>query len=123
MKKIKQLIIVAMFALGFGLLAPVPVGAASVIDAQCAQNKDSAVCKDKNATPESFIATVINVLLFLVGAISVLMIIIGGILYAVSAGDAGAVTRAKHTVTYAVVGLVVSFVAYAIVNFVIKQLI
>ena len=120
----KQLILVALFALGFGLLAPVTVGAASVIDAQCAQNKDSAICQDenKNATPESFINTVINVLLYIVGAVSVIMIIIGGVLYAVSAGDAGAITRAKHTVTYAVVGLVVAFVAYAVVNTVINRL-
>lgn len=65
--------------------------------------------------------TVTNVLLFIIGAISVLMIIYGGIRYTISGGDAAAVTGAKNTILYAVVGLVVAIMAYAIVNFVLTQ--
>ena len=36
-------------------------------------------------------------------------------MYATSTGDSGKVTRAKNTLTYAIVGLVVAFLAYAIV--------
>ncbi len=67
----------------------------------------------------SIFKTVINVLLFLIGAISVIMIIYGGIRYVTSGGDQGAVTSAKNTILYAVVGLVVAILAYAIVNFVV----
>jgi len=63
--------------------------------------------------------TITNVLLFIIGAISVIMLIIGGIRYVVSGGDSGAVTSAKNTILYAVVGVVISILAYALVNFVI----
>ncbi|PLS81075.1 hypothetical protein CYG49_02995 [Candidatus Saccharibacteria bacterium] len=66
--------------------------------------------------------TVVNILLFVVGAVAVIMLIIGGIRYVISGGDQGAVTSAKNTILYAIVGIVVAFLAYALVNFVITQL-
>jgi hypothetical protein len=66
--------------------------------------------------------TIVNILLFLIGAISVIMLIIGGIRYTISAGDSGNVTAAKNTILYAIVGLVVAFLAFAIVNYVLKAL-
>lgn len=62
--------------------------------------------------------TITNVLLFLIGAVSVIMLIIGGIRYTISNGDQGAVTSAKNTIMYAIIGLVVALLAYAIVQFV-----
>ena len=67
---------------------------------------------------DSIFNTVVNVLLFVIGAISVIMLIIGGIRYTISAGDSGNVTAAKNTIMYALIGLVVAFLAYAIVNWV-----
>ena len=66
------------------------------------------------------VSKVINFLLFFVGVISVIMIIYGGVRYTTSAGDSGKVTNAKNTILYAIVGLIVSILAYAIVNFVVK---
>jgi hypothetical protein len=63
--------------------------------------------------------TVTNVMLFGVGAISVIMIIIGGLRYVVSGGNSSNVTAAKNTILYAVVGIIVAILAYAIINFVI----
>ncbi len=63
--------------------------------------------------------TITNVLLFLIGAISVIMLIIGGIRYVVSGGDSSAVQSAKNTILYAIVGVIVAILAYAVVNFVI----
>ncbi len=63
--------------------------------------------------------TITNVLLFVIGAVSVIMLVIGGIRYTVSAGDSSAVTGAKNTILYAIVGIVVALLAYAVVNFVI----
>ena len=63
--------------------------------------------------------TISNVMLFLVGAISVIMVIIGGMRYVISGGNSGNITAAKNTILYAVVGLVISIMAYAIINFVI----
>jgi small-conductance mechanosensitive channel len=65
--------------------------------------------------------TVINVLLFIVGAVSVIMIVIGGFKYVISNGDSTAVASAKNTILYAVIGLVVALLAFAIVNFVLTS--
>jgi hypothetical protein len=62
--------------------------------------------------------TVSNVLIFIVGAIAVIMLIIGGLRYVISQGDKGNVESAKNTILYAVIGIVVAVMAYAIVNFV-----
>ncbi len=67
------------------------------------------------------LVTVVNVLLFLIGALSVIMIIYGGIRYVTSGGDQGAVTSAKNTILYAVVGLIIAILAYAVVNFVLTS--
>lgn len=114
-------------ALVVGVSAPVfvpaTVGAVTVdpLGAACAENPDSEVCKGSDDNISDIIITVVNVLLYVVGVLSVLMIIVGGIMYAVSAGDSGTVTRAKNTLLYAIVGLAVAFFAYAIVNWVIDR--
>ena len=65
------------------------------------------------------IKNVINVLLFILGAIAVIMIVIGGIKYTISNGDASNIKSAKDTILYAVIGLIIALMAYAIVNFVV----
>jgi hypothetical protein len=80
-------------------------------------------CLFKSRTCDSGIfSDIVNVALFLIGAISVIMIIYGGIRYTISGGEAKNVTAAKDTILYAVVGLVVAILAYAVVNFVIAKL-
>lgn len=66
--------------------------------------------------------TIINILLFIIGVVAVIMLIIGGIRYVVSGGDQAAVTAAKNTILYAVIGIIIAILAYAIVNFVIVGL-
>lgn len=63
-----------------------------------------------------------NTILYIVGIIAVIMLIIGGIRYVTSGGDAKKVTDAKNTVLYAIIGLIISLLAFAIVNFVISAL-
>lgn len=60
-----------------------------------------------------------NVLLYLIGAISVIMIIIGGLRYILSGGNSANITAAKNTILYAIVGVIVAILAYAAINFVI----
>lgn len=64
------------------------------------------------------IMTITNVMLFIIGAISVIMLIIGGIRYVVSGGDSTAVQNAKNTILYAIVGIIVALLAFAVVRFV-----
>ena len=56
------------------------------------------------------------------GMAAVIVIIVGGIRYATSAGDSSGVQSAKNTVQYAVVGLVIILAAAAITDFVIKNI-
>ncbi len=77
------------------------------------QNKDSG-----EGQVNGIIKTIVEVLLMAVGAISIIMIVIGGILFALSSGDAQKAAKARSTILYAVVGLIVSVFASAIVNFV-----
>lgn len=61
-----------------------------------------------------------NTILFAVGIISVIMLIYGGLRYIISGGDSKKVTDAKNTIMYAIIGLIVSILSFAIVNFVIN---
>lgn len=67
------------------------------------------------------IQTIVNVLLWVVGALSVIMIIFSGIRYVTSAGDAAKTKAAQNSLIYAVVGLIVAIFAWAIVNMVIDK--
>ncbi len=67
--------------------------------------------------------TITNVLLFAVGVLSVVMVIVGGLRYVVSGGNSAAVTGAKNTILYAIVGVIVAFLAYAVVNFLLGSLV
>lgn len=71
---------------------------------------------------ETFLKRIVNILLFVIGTISVIMIIVGGLRYVLSGGDANSITAGKNTVLYSIIGLVVAIMAYAIVNFVIGSL-
>lgn len=63
--------------------------------------------------------TITNVLLFIIGAVAVIMIVIGGARYVLSGGDSSQITAAKNTILYAIIGIIVAILAYAAVNFVI----
>ena len=68
------------------------------------------------------IKKVTNTMFFIIGAVSVIMLIYGGIKYTTSGGNTNSVTAAKNTVIYSIVGLVISILAYAIVNFVVTNI-
>lgn len=74
-----------------------------------------------NKGVENIVTTVINVLSFVVGAVAVIMIIIGGLRYVISGGDSNGISGAKNTILYAIVGLVVVLFAQVIVAFVYKS--
>lgn len=125
--RLAALLFVPMVAMGFALTPAfsAQVGALGVSDgagtakgdeqATCLFGSEGVACEGK--TP--MFKTITNVLLFIIGAVSVIMLVIGGIRYTVSAGDSSAVTAAKNTILYAIIGIVVAILAFAVVNFVI----
>lgn len=130
-KNIKQRLLGAIMlpamVLGFGLLVQ-PAPAHAAFDLGLADGASSAQGKDQQGDASSLFGdggqggifrTITNVMLFLIGAISVIMLIVGGLRYVVSGGDSTAVQNAKNTILYAIVGIVVAILAFAVVNFVI----
>lgn len=120
MQKVKQILFVAALALagGIAVLSPEPASAINVFE-QCGANADAAVCQAQgtdNAT--NMIEIVVNTMIFLLGTVAVIMIILGGIKYATSNGDSSSIKSAKDTIMYAIIGLVVAILSFAIVNFV-----
>jgi len=123
------LLVIPVIALGLGLFTPMTtsVNAQACGDGTLA---GGALCsKSTNTdTPGCLLGencvftTIVNVALYIIGAVSVLMLIYGGIRYTMSGGDTAAVTAAKSTIMYAVIGVVVALLAYAIVNFVLVEL-
>ena len=63
----------------------------------------------------SLLTKIINYFLGLVGLIAVLMLIIGGIRYVTSGGNEQTVEKAKSTILYAIIGIVIVVLSYAIV--------
>ncbi len=66
---------------------------------------------------------IINAIISVLGIVAVIVVIIGGIRYMTSAGDAGKVKTAKDTILYGLIGLAVVALSFAIVNFVIVNVI
>ena len=64
-----------------------------------------------------------NTILLVVGLISVIMLVYGGLRYILSGGDSKKVTDAKNTILYAIIGLIISLLAYAIVHFVLNSVV
>lgn len=64
------------------------------------------------------VSGIINVIVGVVGFVAVVVVILGGVQYTTSAGDAAKVKKAKDTIMYGIIGLVIAILAFAIVNFV-----
>lgn len=120
--------------LAVSLLTPVAVLATSnsVAAADCTDAKSCAqagVCsvdqngcnKDPQGSVSNLVSTIINLLSLVVGVTAVIMIIIGGLKYITSTGDAGNINSAKNTILYAIVGLIIVALAQVIVRFVINK--
>ena len=108
-------------------LALVPVGlyASTVTNQICS---GAGVSTDPHSTDctntalNGSVGHITSTLLTVAGAIAVIIIIIGGISYVTSTGDSSRIKLAKDTILYAIIGLVVITIAYAVVHFVIGSI-
>jgi len=114
-----SLLMIPLLAFGVSVINPTT---AMAVDCPIGTVWDGAKCADPNngegLTLQEILKNVINAALFVVGAVSVLMLIYGGIRYTLSGGSATNVTAAKNTIMYSLIGLTIAVLAYAIVNFV-----
>lgn len=138
LKKLKQLsLTIASLALMVVPVAvPVTAHATTINDSLCngidvanggdtdAGASDTAGnCQDSSGSSgfNSIVHTVINLFSWIVGVVSVLMIVYGGFKYITSGGKDSSVGSAKNTIVYALIGLVVVALAQVIVRFVLTN--
>lgn len=111
---------------GSVVAAGLNAGAASAVQVYCpdgskADNLEKCKGIKSDANSNNLMETVtliINVIIGVIGFVAVVVIILGGVQYTTSAGDPGKVKKAKDTILYGIVGLVIALLAFAIVNFV-----
>ncbi len=109
-------------------VAAEPASLNGICNLQGVNTSQSAACNEQRkggdpiSGPTGILTRIIQILVYIVGIASVIMIIIGGFRYVLSHGDPGAVSTAKNSILYALVGLVVAILAQGIVAFVLKKL-
>lgn len=79
-------------------------------------------CASGDAAMTRVIKAAIDILSIIVGVAAVIMIIISGLRYVTSGGDSSSVSSAKRGLLYAVIGLVITALAQAIVRFVFSRI-
>ena len=67
------------------------------------------------------VTDIINIFSWIVGVVCVIMIIYGGFRYVTAGGDPGNVTKAKDTILYAIIGLIIVALAQVIVKFILSK--
>lgn len=136
MKKKIIAVLISVLALG-GLLAPVASASAS---SEPLDPRDTSACAnykgDKNSAAyksicgeekgeddaQAVVKSILDTVFIWLGIIAVIVIIIGGVLYMTAQGDPAKITTAKKAILYAVIGLVVALLSFAIVNFILGKL-
>ena len=68
------------------------------------------------------LTNIVNLLFWVAGIVSVIFIIVGGIMYIVSAGNENSTIKAKNTILWAVIGLIISLASIGITTFIITRL-
>jgi len=90
----------------------------SCVDAQQGANE---VNNGSGLNVDQLIGTVVSILAWIIGLVAVFMVIFGGFRFVTSGGDSNAVSSARTTIFYALIGLVVSALAQVLVHYVLKS--
>lgn len=116
------------------IFATLSVAAAAILPAGevLASSKDQ-VCTGANAVGggtgctgggdqiNNIVKVFLNLFSVILGIVAVVMVMVGGYKYITSNGDSGNITSAKHTIVYAIIGLVVVALAQFLVQFVLDK--
>ncbi len=122
----KKTIMTVFAILSLSLAAVTPAVAIDVFQDCSGDAADTSICKasttDKLFGEGSLWNSILNVFTYIIGAVAVLMMLVGAFRYVTSSGDASQVSAAKNTIMYSAVGIVVAISANALVNFVLTNL-
>ena len=126
MKSITLKIIALAIVLVAGIIAlnASPVFADDICNTPVSDEIKAASGCDSSSSKDlpKVVQNILNVVISIASIIAVIFIIIGGVQYMGSSGDPGKIKKAKDTILYAVIGLVVCALAFVIVNFVINTI-
>ena len=127
--------LIAVFSLAGGIIsltqASATVGIGDIKKDTCSKTGGTVVegphggfksCENVKRGVVQTVQNVINIMLFIIGIIAVIVIVIAGIMYATSGGNAEQTKKAKDAILYAVIGIIVAVMAYAIVGFVTQNI-
>ena len=92
------------------------IGIVIVMTASIISGAVSDIVKQSYNGTTSFFLGIFNQAALWTGIITALMVVWGGIQYIISTGDPGKVTKAKNTIMYALIGLLIVIFAATIVN-------
>ena len=116
--------VITTLVLSFGINLVLPATIVFGANLLCPPGATSPFCPgglSSTTTVGDVIKTVVSVLMYLLGAVSVIVLIISGIRLALSGGKSDSVANSRNAIIYAVAGLLVARAAYAIVNFVLTE--
>lgn len=122
--KIVKMTAPALTALS-SILSFMPVSAVDDVCSSSASDevKKAAGCSGGSDDLPDIVVGILNAIIGVAGFVAVIWIIIGGVQYMTSSGDPSKTKKARDTILYACIGLVVCVLAFAIVNFVIINVI
>jgi hypothetical protein len=100
------------FFVAFAVMATVPVYATSI----CPTGTYSPLCNLKPSNAGGILSAVIQVMLIIAIISSLFFLIWGGIRYTTSGGDKGKVDQARGTLIAAIIGLIITLLAFFILN-------
>lgn len=133
----RTLLLIPVLLFSFSLTVPAAYAATDPFEVACdvpSGNGTPEFCQQANEATSNanantgllgqngLLAKIIQTLIFIIAGVSLIVIIIGGLRYVLSGGDANGVQAAKNTILYALVGFVISLFAQVIVTFVINRL-
>jgi len=118
-KVLAGLLMVPILALGVSVIGDGGAIAFAATTTETINSGITATGQSDDTSLATIIRNIINALLWFIGIIGVIMLIVGGIRYILSAGNSAQVTAAKNTILYALIGIVIAVLALVIVNFVI----
>ena len=125
MKKLSNYLISGLLISSIvAVMAQAPVLAANIFDGGLQSGLQQGKTSEMPTTifgNTGIFTRIVSVMLFTVGILSVIMLIFGGLRYIISNGDSKKVEAAKNTILYAIIGLIVAIMSYAIVNFVVSS--
>lgn len=131
MRKLKYLLATLLFSCLTYFTSAIPALAANPLDATCYLANETHFCSNQRQesdrafldSSDSLLVNVAKTVTLITGAVSVIMIIIGGIKYIIANGDSNALQSAKNTILYALIGLVIAASAQILVSFVLSKIV